>query len=152
MESGTEDVGATGWSLIGALRRLSAQAGEVRARALEPHGLDEGQFTVLEVLEAAGPPFRLTAGELARRCRVTPGAVSQRLTGMERSGLVERVREEPDRRTVHVEATVAGRTRLHDAVGDVATADQELLAGLGRADQEVLDAILLRWLGRRPFV
>jgi DNA-binding MarR family transcriptional regulator len=152
VETEAEGVGATAWSPIGALRRLAAHAGEVRTRALEPHGLDEGQFAVLEVLVAAGPPFRLTAGELARHCRVTPGAISQRLTGMERSGLVERVREEPDRRTVHVQATVAGRTRLHDAVGDVASADQELLAGLGRADREALDAILLRWLGRRPFV
>lgn len=152
MDTEGEDVGATACTPMGALRRLAAQAAEVRSRALEPHGLDEGQFAVLEVLVAAGPPFRLTAGELARHCRVTPGAISQRLTGMERSGLVERVREEPDRRTVHVQATVAGRTRLDESVGDVATADQELLRGLSRADREALDAILLRWLGRRPFV
>ncbi|HEU5144859.1 MAG TPA: helix-turn-helix domain-containing protein, partial [Dermatophilaceae bacterium] len=84
-------------------RRLAERSAQRRANALAAHGIDQGQLDVLEALVAVGQPFRLTAGELTRACGVTPGATSQRLTVMERSGLVERVREEPDRRTVHVQ-------------------------------------------------
>lgn len=146
MDNGVEGMGPAAPSPVRALRRLAAAAAEGRSRALEPHGLDEGQFAVLEVLAATSPPLRLTAGDLARHCRVTPGAISQRLSAMERSGLVERVREAPDRRTVHVVVTEAGRTRLDAAAGDVATADEELLARLGDADRAALDTILARWL------
>lgn len=146
MDNGVGGTGPTAHSPVRALRRLAAVAAEGRSRALEPHGLDEGQFAVLEVLAVTRPPMRLTAGDLARHCRVTPGAISQRLSAMERAGLVERVREEPDRRTVHVLVTDAGRTRLDAAARDVATADEELLARLGDADRARLDAILGRWL------
>lgn len=149
MDIGVEGQGAAAGSPVRTLRRLAEVAAEGRSRALEPHGLDEGQFTVLEALMAAGPPFRLTAGDLARLCRVTPGAISQRLTALERSGLVERVRERPDRRTVHVQVTRVGRTRLEDSVGDVVAADEELLAGLGAADRKALGAILTRWIDAR---
>jgi DNA-binding MarR family transcriptional regulator len=152
MDSMGDQEGPAAHATVGSLRRLAAHAAEGRSRALEPHGLDEGQFAVLEVLAAAGPPFRLTAGDLARHCRVTPGAISQRLTGMERSGLVERVREDPDRRTVHVQLTGSGRALLDAAAGDVADADRELLAALGREDREALDAILGRWLDGRAIV
>lgn len=152
MNTGVGGEGRRAGSPVQALRRLAALAAEGRSRALEPHGLDVGQFDVLEMLVSAGAPFRLTAGDLARRCRVTPGAISQRLTGMERSGLVERVREEPDRRTVHVQLTEAGRTRMDAAVDDVAEADRGLLLVLPSADRDTLDAILTRWLAGRTGV
>src|SRR3954471_18009331 len=82
--------------------RLAALLAKRRAAVLAAHGLDESHLDVRGVLVRSGPPSRLSAGELSRRCRVTPGATTQRVQAMERDRLVERVREEPDRRTVHV--------------------------------------------------
>ena len=47
---------------------------------------------------------------------------------MEALGLVERVREEPDRRTVHVQLTPAGLARLDGIFADVMAGDESLLA------------------------
>lgn len=131
------------------MRRLAVIAAERRADALAGHGIDDSQLEVLEVLHASGQPHRLTAGEVAQRCRVTPGAVSQRLTVLERSGLVERVREEPDRRTVHVRLTAQGQAKLDQVAGDVVAADDSMVAGLGPADVKALESMLERWLRLR---
>jgi DNA-binding MarR family transcriptional regulator len=112
---------------------------------LAAHGIDEGQLDVLEALVAVGQPFRLTAGEVTRACGVTPGATSQRLTVMERSGLVERVREEPDRRTVHVQLTDTGRARVDEVADDVRAADASAVQGLRPDELAALDRALAAW-------
>lgn len=139
--------------MVRAVRRLAEEAAERRAAALVQHDIDQGQLDVLEALVRVGDPFRLTAGELSRACRVTAGATSQRLTVMERSGLVERGREEPDRRTVHVQLTASGRTKVDEVTGPVAAADASMLSGLGVPAVEVLEEALAGWsssLGVRP--
>lgn len=130
------------------LRDVAALASAARNRALEPHDLDEGRFDVLEALEVAGAPHRLTAGDLARRCAVTRGAISQRLATMERAGLVQRVRESPDRRTVHVQLSETGRARLGEAAADVAAAEQRLVDAVPTAERQRLDQLLNAWRTR----
>ena len=56
------------------LWRLGAALQQVRADALTGFGLDQSGLDVLGALRRAGSPYRLTSGELSRRCRVTPGA------------------------------------------------------------------------------
>jgi DNA-binding MarR family transcriptional regulator len=147
-ESGPEERQTTG-HLIRSVRRLAVIAAERRAAALAGHGLDDSQLEVLEVLHAGGPPHRLTAGEVAQRCRVTPGAVSQRLAALERSGFIERVREEPDRRTVHVQLTASGQAKRDQVAGDVAAADDSMVAGLRAADLKALESLLDGWVRLR---
>lgn len=130
---------------MGTLRALAGVAGQRRDAALEPYGLDGGRLDVLETLEAAGTPRQLTAGELARACQVTPGAISQRLAGLERLGLVERHREPPDKRTVHVRLTDAGRERLVAVRDVVARAEQSLLEGLNAEQRARLTEQLTTW-------
>ena len=126
--------------------RLAALIAERRAVVLAAHELDQSHLDVLGVLRRSGPPYRLTAGELSRRCRVTPGATTQRVQAMERAGLVERVREEPDRRTVHVQLTATGRSRLDDVFAEVVAADESLLAGLTARQRVALETALRGWL------
>jgi DNA-binding MarR family transcriptional regulator len=68
---------------------------------------------------------------------------------MERLGLVSRVREEPDRRTVHIELTETGRQRVDDVFAEVVSADEELLVGLDAAERRTLERLLRRWLSLR---
>ena len=65
---------------------------------------------------------------------------------MERAGLVERVREDPDRRTVHVQLTARGRQRLDEVFAEVVAADDSLLAGLTSAQRVTLERALRGWL------
>jgi DNA-binding MarR family transcriptional regulator len=113
---------------------------------LGAHGLDQSHLDVLGTLRRSGTPYRLTAGELSRRCRVTPGATTQRVQAMEQLGLVERVREEPDRRTVHVQLTPDGLARLDAIFADVMAGDESLLAGLSPTHRTSLERSLRTWL------
>jgi hypothetical protein len=59
------------------VRRIVDRA---RGEALAKLGTDPAKLDALATLRRAGALYRLTAGEMARRSLVTPGAVSQRLS------------------------------------------------------------------------
>jgi DNA-binding MarR family transcriptional regulator len=65
---------------------------------------------------------------------------------MEKLGFVERVREEPDRRTVYVQLTPEGLTRLDEIFADVMAGDESLLAGLSPSQRTSLEQLLRAWL------
>jgi DNA-binding MarR family transcriptional regulator len=126
--------------------RLAAALQRARAEALAEFGLDQSGLDVLGTLRRAGPPYRMTAGELTRRCRVSPGATTQRVQRLERGGYVERVRDEHDRRTVHVHLTPGGSAKLDEVFAAVMAADEQVLTGLSSRDRKALERILGSWL------
>jgi DNA-binding MarR family transcriptional regulator len=100
-----------------ALRELLAAQRRLRGReAQRPPALSFSQYPVLRVLADGGEH---SSGELATAADVTPAAVTKLLDGLERVGVVERVRGDADRRRVGVRITDAGR-------GALATKDAEL--------------------------
>src|SRR6476660_170527 len=140
------DVDVSSIGIITPVWRLGSIVMDNRARVLAAHGIEQSHLDVLTTLRRSGTPFRLTAGELSRRCRVTPGATTQRVQAMETLGLVARVREEPDRRTVFVQLTQDGSSRLDDIIADVMAGDDALLAGLEPAQRTTLEELLRTWL------
>ncbi|MGW6917653.1 MarR family winged helix-turn-helix transcriptional regulator [Kitasatospora sp. NPDC054939] len=99
--------------VLGRLQRLGlALEREFRAYAAE-HGLELGEFDVLATLQRSGPPYELTAGSFRRAAMVTSGAITNRIDRMEAKGLVERVRDPQDRRSVRIRLTERG----HEVTG-----------------------------------
>ncbi|HEX5525243.1 MAG TPA: MarR family transcriptional regulator [Pedococcus sp.] len=137
------DAGPT--RLTAPLLGLAAALVSRRERVLAGHGLDQPGLETLGALLAAGPPHSLTAGELTRRCRITPGATTQRVRTLETLGLVQRNRTEPDRRVVHVTLTAAGRLRASDALVAGLAADEGSLELLSARDRASLVRILGHW-------
>jgi len=126
--------------------RLAAALQAARQAALAAHDLDQSALDVLGTLRRSGAPYRLAAGELSRRCRVTAGATTQRVVRLEGAGFVRRLREKPDRRTVYVELTPRGAQRLDEVFDDVVAADERVLASLSASDRMELERILRDWL------
>jgi DNA-binding MarR family transcriptional regulator len=126
--------------------RLAAALARARTDALAGFGLDQSRLDVLGALRRAGTPYRLTAGELTRRCRVTPGATTQRVQRLEQDGFVARVRDEHDRRTVYVALTPGGSAKLDQVFAAVLAADEAVLAPLSKRDRTALARILGEWL------
>ena len=73
---------------------------------LENAGLTYSQYLIMLVLWHEGTQ---SVGELARRLKLSPAAVSPTLDRMDASGLLTRRRDDVDRRLVHVELTDHGR-------------------------------------------
>jgi len=65
-------------------------------------GIDRSAYRCLDILDQEGP---MTAGRLAERARLSPGAMTALLDRLEERGLARRARDTEDRRRVLVEVT-----------------------------------------------
>jgi MarR family transcriptional regulator, organic hydroperoxide resistance regulator len=73
--------------------------------------LSRHQASILDHLDELDPT---TVNDLARHMGVTPATMSLALDRLERKGYVARLRDNPDRRRVHVRLTAAG-VRMREA-------------------------------------
>jgi DNA-binding MarR family transcriptional regulator len=91
----------------------------------EKHGLSEGRLGVLFRLYRCGPT---PLGDLATDLDSTPRNITGLVDHLERDGLVERVPDSEDRRSVRARLTEAGRTRIV-AIWQEGLAHQREVAG-----------------------
>ena len=87
----------------------AVMAAQRRLRGRETHHpgeLSYAQYGLLFSLAAGGA---LSAGELALAADVSPASATQMLDGLERAGLVQRVRSGQDKRVVLTSLTARGR-------------------------------------------
>jgi DNA-binding MarR family transcriptional regulator len=108
---------------------------------LDEQGLTNGDWKVLMSLSWA-EGNRRSAGELARRAELTSGTMTARLDHLEGEGLVRRVRDPNDRRSVLVELTAKGRKRTGQAMGVQGEKEKILTAALTPKEMEQLNALL----------
>lgn len=77
------------------------------AALLAPHGLSEGRFVLLFLLDAASEGMAPNA--LAEQAGVTRATVTGLLDGLEREALIERQANASDRRALHIRLTRKGK-------------------------------------------
>jgi DNA-binding MarR family transcriptional regulator len=124
---------------IGGLhRRLNRTLDET----LSEFGLDTAEYKALSALSQAGPPHRSTPGRLARRMDLSSGAMTNRLDRLEEAGLVRRLRDPGDRRSVVVELTDHGRETYRNAVGVQAQKEALVAAALNPREKSQMNALL----------
>lgn len=122
--------------------RLERFLGRATAQMGAQWGLHEGELNVLAALRRSGPPFGLTPTELYKGLLLSSGAMTNRIDRLEAQGLVERQRDEDDRRRVMVVLTEAGRQLIDDAMD----ANVRILADTLRALDDDDRATLVRIL------
>ncbi|MBB6170821.1 DNA-binding MarR family transcriptional regulator [Nocardiopsis mwathae] len=123
-----------------------------RRRTMARLGMDAATRDLLSTLRRAGPPYRLTPGEIARAALVSPGAVSLRLARAEEQGLVRRFKEGADGRSTTVELTPEGHALIERTVDDLLRHEESLLDGLTTDQRDQLAdllRVLLAHLGER---
>jgi DNA-binding MarR family transcriptional regulator len=110
---------------------------------LEEHGLTSGEWHALGKL-ARAPDGRRTAGELAAAVELSSAAMTNRLDRLEKEGLVRRVPDERDRRSVQIEVTPAGRELYERTVGSQAAKEAIVAEALSPRQQDELNDLLRR--------
>jgi DNA-binding MarR family transcriptional regulator len=113
---------------------------------LDQLGLTYSDWHVLTSLRWSGEPYRRKAGELARHADLTSGAMTSRLDALEAEGLVRRLRDPADRRSVLVELTEKGRRKHEQAMGIQAQKEVLLADALTEREKKQLNALLRRVL------
>lgn len=120
--------------LRGSLHAMLTAHRRLRSRdSRHSGGIGFAQYRLLAGLRLSGGQ---TASALASAAELSPATVTEMLDGLAHAGLVERRRDELDRRIVRVELTRAGR-QAFDAKQAVFQA--ALAAGLDDLDVETLE-------------
>jgi DNA-binding MarR family transcriptional regulator len=133
--------------VLGRLHRGYLKYQALLNTVFDRYGINNGTFDVLAALRRSGPPYRMTAGELATSSLVTTGGITLRIDRLEEAGMVERIRLRDDRRVVYAQLTADG-LKLVDEVSQVHFENERvMLDGLTATDQKQL-AGLLRKLER----
>jgi len=103
-------------------------------------GLTHGQYNVLRILRGARPES-LSCGEIAERMISRDPDITRLLDRLDKQGLVERHRDEADRRAVRTRISAAGLSLL-ERIDVPANMVHAALAPLGRQRLEQLNSLL----------
>jgi len=109
------------------------------ARSIEPSGLGQSEFAVLEVLLNKGPQ---KVNDIGRRVGLTSGSITTAIDRLEERGLVVRELDDTDRRTRVVRLTPAGRAHIGGIFEQHAAALEVASSGLTKAERKSLIALL----------
>src|SRR5712691_11682211 len=96
---------------VASLRIAARRIHILRERWADKQGLSEGRLELLLKLHWA-PPEGVSLGELAEAMRVSPRNITGLVDNLERDGLVERVPDKRDRRSIRARLTEAGGERI----------------------------------------
>lgn len=128
--------------VIGRIMRLNRVLERELKKFNSAHGLESWEFDVLTTLRRSGEPYELTAGALLKAMMLTSGAITNRVDRMADKGLVERVRDDSDRRSVRIRLTDEGRRIVDEVFGLHLANEAEMLPDLGTEEYERLSQAL----------
>jgi DNA-binding MarR family transcriptional regulator len=107
---------------------------------LEGVGLSSAKYQALEALAQAREP--LTLGELAGRLKCVRSNITQLVDRLEADGLVRRVDDPADRRTVRAVVTALGTERQAAGAAAIGRLQAELAARVDPAERELFHRVL----------
>ena len=136
---------------VNALRLAAKRLHDEMERWTESHGLTESRLQVLTFLYFS-PDHRMPLGELAVAQNLVPRTVTGLIDKLERDGLVSRVPDLADRRSVYAHLTEVGLARIEAMKKDAFQRQAEGTGGLAPdqlADLRHLCLLLVQDLNRR---
>jgi DNA-binding MarR family transcriptional regulator len=109
-----------------------------------PHGLTPRDYDILARLFWVGDPHRLTPTQLAAGTQAPATTITSRLDKLERAGLVSRLADPRDRRSLLAQLTEDGLALFRTIVVEQARAENSLVGQLPEADLATLRELLSR--------
>ncbi|NMN93486.1 MarR family winged helix-turn-helix transcriptional regulator [Antrihabitans stalactiti] len=141
------DLRTEAMGIFGRFGRLVLAVEEAINSTFVRHGLQRGEFDVLAALRRSGSPFELNPSVLADTLMLSRAGMTGRLDRLESAGLVRRIADADDRRSVRVALTERGRELIDVVVTEHIDNEERLLGVLPAADRKHLDRIVRRMLG-----
>jgi DNA-binding MarR family transcriptional regulator len=114
--------------------------------ALSRHGLSIAKMGVLRALKEADQPLALW--QVAESLACVRSNVTQLIDRLEEDGLVRRVPDGTDRRSIRAAITDEGRRRCAAGEAEEARVESDLLDGLSPEERAGLQQLLNRFSGR----
>lgn len=126
------------------LLRVASDILDAIERHIAQHGLSQGRFTVLMLLNCHADEGGQSPSDLATRSGVSRATMTGLIDGLERDGLVARERHADDRRMLTVHLTEAGKAQLDAMLPGYFRFIRELMSGIDEAEQATLVGLLAK--------
>lgn len=133
-------------SVIARLGRTTAYVDAAINARLDEFGLSRGSWDVLASLRRSGPPYRLSPTQLYQALMRTSGAMTHRLSRLERAGLITRLPDPEDGRGMLVELSAAGVQLVDQVAPAHVSNERSLLTALSDDEQTQLASLLRKML------
>ncbi len=125
------------------LLRTATDVGDSFTDYLARHGMSQGRFTVLMILNRA-PKEGVSPSSLADRAGVTRATITGLLDGLERENLIRRQGDAHDRRRAVVFLMPPGQKILDSILPDYYRRISQLMGGVEEADKQRLTELLVK--------
>jgi DNA-binding MarR family transcriptional regulator len=133
-------------TVVGRISRASRLLERGIRVTFDNRGLQPWEFDMLASLRRAGPPYRLTAGQLVTAMMVSPASITSRADALVARGLVTRALDPDNRRSVLIGLTEAGDAILDEAVEAHLAREDALLESLTARERDQLARLLRKLL------
>jgi DNA-binding MarR family transcriptional regulator len=140
------DLDLSAMAVIARISRASRILERRIQNVLSAYGINEAMFGVLAALLRAGPPHRLSPTELFNSLLISSGAMTNRLDRLTEAGLVTRMPDPKDRRSMLVALSPAGLRLINEAVTAHTENELRLLAQVSPREREQLAKLLRKLL------
>lgn len=136
------DLDTRGMAIIGRMRWITLNLRPPIEAIFRKYGLDSGEFDVLATLRRSGKPYCLRPTELYRWLMISSGGLTARLARLEKAGLISRVPDPDDARSMLVQLTPTGKTVAERAFREDMAFESEVLEALKPAELAALESLL----------
>lgn len=140
------DLDVSPMGIIARMSRLSRFL-ERSINSVQAHyRINESQFGVLAALRRAGSPYCLSPTELYNSLLISSGAMTNRLDRLTTAGLIRRVPDPSDGRSMLVQLTSRGHRLIDEAAAAHYENEHRLLASLPVSEKKALAGLLRKLL------
>ena len=133
-------------AVIGRILQLSRLLEKQRESVLVDFDLTLWSFDMLATLRRQGPPYQLKPTELYGLLMLSSGAMTNRIDRLEKAGLVTRLRDPNDRRSVTVQLTNKGLEQVDNVMPVLFEQENQLLEILSKTETKMLISLLKKFL------
>ncbi|MEO0434222.1 MAG: MarR family transcriptional regulator [Cyanobacteria bacterium J06656_5] len=133
-------------AVIGRILQLSRLLEKQRESVLADFDLTLWSFDMLATLRRQGPPYQLKPTELYGLLMLSSGAMTNRIDRLEKAGLVTRLRDPDDRRSVTVQLTNKGLEQVDNVMPVLFEQENQLLENLSKTETKTLISLLKKFL------
>lgn len=130
--------------IVERIQKLAARFNHEMDLTLREFELKRGEWHLLAALRKSGPPYRRSPGQLSEDLGLSSGAMTHRLDRMESAGLIRRLPDPEDRRSLQIELTDAGWQLWQDSTGTQARKEALIAEALTDEEKEQLNVLLRR--------
>jgi DNA-binding MarR family transcriptional regulator len=143
-ESPQLDVSAL--AVTGRVMRIARLLEKHRETVLAEYGLNVWSFDVLATLKRQGSPYQLKPTDLYGLLMLSSGAMTNRIDRLEEDGVVVRLRDPDDRRSVIVQLTPKGIELMDTVIPVLFEKEKQFLEQFTKTETQTFTKLLRRFL------